>query len=133
MRNVSKQPLPTARNRLFALEFYKGMARQFPAGMVDRESMAITLEAETRTWAMSKATKDAAHGVHEGGIEARGDSLVKDLYWKKVHALVAVVCGKHTPGALLHSLKGGDFHSAKDLIDLSDDQLAKYFTDDVAY
>lgn len=133
MRNVSKHPLPTTGNRLFALEFYREMARQFPAGMVDRESMAITLEAETRTWAMSKAPEDAAHGVHEGGIEARGDSLVKDLYWGKVHALVAVVCGKHTPGALLHSLKEGDFHSAKDLIDLSDDQLAKYFTDDVAY
>lgn len=133
MRLESEHPLPATRNRLFGLEFYKEMARQFPADSVNHDFIAITLEAETYVWALSKAKKDAANLLHEGGLEAREESRVQQLYWGKLHAIVAVVSGRRTPGALLHSLTAGDFHRAKDLIELSDGTLATYFADDSAY
>ena len=50
-----------------------------------------------------------------------------DLYWKKVHAIVAAVCGKTDAGSLLQLLMAGQFREPKDLLDLTDKQLGDSF------
>ena len=107
-----------SRNRLFGLEFYKEMTRHFPSDRVNRESMAISLEAATHDWATN---------------EAKGSTESTDMYWRKVRAIVAVVSGKYNPGSLKNKILKGDFTQASDLVKVPEEKLAEYLKNELGF
>lgn len=131
MRSESPLSPPEGRNRLFALEFFKEMSRHFSSDKVNRDGMALALEAETYHWAQCKSGKDTE--TLQGGKPVAMDAKTNDMYWRKVRAIVAVVCGKYNPGTLMHDMMKGDFETARDLVELSDEKLSAYFKADLGY
>ena len=123
--------LPELRSRLFGLEFFKEMAQYFPADKVNREAIAVALEADTFRWAKAKS-KDTPTDAGEGAAE-RVESEVMKKYWGKVRTIVAVVCGKLKPGNLFYDMMNGDFESAKDLVEMPDDKFLAYAKRDASF
>ena len=95
-------------DRLLALEFFQSMASYFPEEKVNRESIARSLEAAVYKWSMGQYRKE-------------------DMYWPKVHAVVAAVCGKTKSGTLLDAIVAGEYESAMDVVTVSDDMLLHSF------
>ena len=106
------------RNRLFGLEYFKEMTQSFTTDKVNSEAMAAALEKATFEWA-SENTEKATDQEEPG-------SRWEDTYWKRIRALVAVVSGKHAPGALTEDILKGKFAEPRDLVSLSEKNLLKY-------
>jgi len=126
--------LPGIRSRLFGLEFFRDMAQYFPADKVNREAIALTLEAETYRWAKAKSRETPPPDDESGEGEAeRSESEVLKKYWKRVRTIVAVVCGKLKPGNLFYEIMNGDFESARDLVTMPDDKFLAYAKRDLGF
>ena len=95
---------------MFALEFLLQAAAHFPANKgVNEESVARSIEMAIYDWSQSQ----------------RGSWT--DIYWDKVHALVAAITGKRDIGTLVDMIMDGDFASPKLLMKLSVENLENSF------
>jgi hypothetical protein len=86
VRGPAVMEAPKEDPRLLALEFLLQMAEHFPAGAVNADCLARSLEAAVYEWA-----KLGASGEDDGWTIN---------YWAKIYALVAAVCGKQEKGTL---------------------------------
>jgi len=96
--------------RSHAMNFLEQMAKHFPTGKVNVDSVARSLEAEIYAWA-SKDPKVS-------------EDTWKPQYWMKMHCIVAAICGKRDPGTLMNLILDGDFAHPKEIVQLTDDVLA---------
>ena len=98
--------------RALALEFFKEAATRFESDKVKPESVVRAIEKAVYDWSRSQTDEKKADGV----------------YWEKVHAIVAGICGKdEQPGSLVTSISSGFFASPKDVASLSIDALVNHF------
>jgi hypothetical protein len=100
--------VPTDTQRAFALDFIREMATHFPAGKINVETFALSLEAAIFQWASKK------------------DNW-QDDYWDTVHCLVAAIAGKRDPGSLMSFVMEGHFTTPKELVLLPEKLLADSF------
>jgi hypothetical protein len=110
---VTAPTLP--KERLYGLAFLREMTSYLPSDKVNKNSVAIAIEKAVFEWASTQGQSSPA---------------LLDIYWKKVRAIVAAVCGKHSPGALMRDLMNGKFVEARNLVDLNDAKLWEYFQDE---
>lgn len=108
---VTNLEAPTEDPRALALEFLLQAAEHFDAGTVHGDSLARALEAAVYEWAQKNN---------------RGIAWT-NVYWDKVHALTAAMCGKHDNGSLLNLIAQGSFASPDKIAALSEDQLNESF------
>jgi len=108
---VSNLEAPTEDPRALALEFLLQTTEHFDAGTVHGGSLALALEAAIYEWAQKNN---------------RGIAWTS-VYWDKVHALTAAICGKHDRGSLLNLIAQGSFASPDKIAALSEDQLNDSF------
>jgi hypothetical protein len=95
--------------RALALEFLLDMAAFFPSSKVNKESIARGLE--------TAIYKDANNKTSDWAPE----------YWKKVHLLVAGICGKLQPTKLYNLVMNGRFETADQLVALPDKKIIEAF------
>ena len=84
------------------------MGEHFETGAVDPESLARSLEAAVYEWSQKKNNNN---------------NLWTTVYWDKVYALTAAICGKEAPGSLMRMIAQGQFSTPDKVAALSDDQL----------
>lgn len=104
---------PLEHPRSLALEFLLQMTEYFPEDSLCVEAFAQSLEGTIYAWAKKKSPTDT-------------DSC-NEIYWAKVHSLVAAICGKDEPGSLQNMILRGQFNEADKLVSISDDMLAASF------
>jgi hypothetical protein len=108
---------PTDDNRSFALDFLNQAARFIPKREnVNHDSIAQSLEAAVYKWSKKQ--------VGEGD---RFDWRALQVYWEKIHALVASISGRDRAGSIGSMIATGLFQSPEDIVSLSDDQLENSF------
>lgn len=111
--------------RFLGLEFLKAMASKFPdeSGM-DKEAVALAFENAIWSWTLKqkKGTLDK-----DSTKPTDSNAEQNDLYWDRVHAIVAAISGKAGSGTLMHLIKNGEFQSASKVVELGDDALLKSF------
>jgi hypothetical protein len=95
--------------RALALEFLLDMASFFPSSKVNKESIARGVEA----------------AIHRSANTKSSDWVPE--YWKKVHLLVAGICGKLQPTRLFSLVMNGRFETADQLVALPDKKLIDAF------
>lgn len=93
-------------DRAFALEFFQDAASRFPPEKANREAVARALEKAVFRWAKDNHGSDWV-----------------DPYWRKVHALVAAICGKRETGPIVGVILKGKYASARDLVLAPDETL----------
>lgn len=95
--------------RTLALEFFKEAAARLKSDKLNPDSVVRSIEKAIYEWSQSKPKKE-------------------ETYWKKVHCIIAAICGKYgKPGGLAHKISNGDFKRPQDILDISDDVLLKCF------
>ena len=95
-------------DRAFAFEFLEGATSRFPEERVNQGFMARALEAAVYQWSREHYKKD-------------------EVYWDKIHAITAAICGKTEPGTLVASIMAGEYATAKEVIMLPEDVLLRSF------
>jgi hypothetical protein len=117
-------------DRSLAIQFLRDMASQFP-GKIDAESTALSLEKAIFEWARMRAEKDCASGVRAEKDGASDVTLNKsswvDVYWDRVHAVVAAVCGKKESGTMMHLILSGDYATPMKVVDVREEDFRKSF------
>lgn len=106
---AENEPLPDFRS--YALHFLLQLAEQFPADKVNASGFARALE---------KAAYEDCKGT-----EASDEW--KEVYWQKIHAVVAGVAGKQGKGTLFDLIIQGKFQSPSQLVQLDEDILEESF------
>ena len=111
-----KSPLeaPKEDPRALALEFLTQAGDHFAVGTVDRHALARSLEAAIYEWSQNKNNDDNRIPWTK-------------VYWDKVYALTAAICGKEAPGSLMKMIAQGHFSTPHKVVALSDDQLNMSF------
>ena len=92
--------------RLLGLEFLLQMASHFPDDKVKVDSIAVLVEKAIFDWAGSK---------------------VGAMYWERLHAIAAGICGDSEPGSLMQQVLNGEIKTAKELVLLPDKKLYASF------
>ena len=112
---ISKPPTgtePTDSNRLFALEFLQQAVCFIPKNEnTSHDCIARSIEMAVYEW-----SKDQ-------GSEGNFDLAATDLYWEKIHTLVACISGRNRAGSLAAMIGRGAFKSATDIVKLKDEAL----------
>lgn len=98
--------------RSLAMEFFKEAATRFDPEKLKPESIVRAIEKAVYVWSRSQTDEKKADVI----------------YWEKVHAIVAGICGKdEQPGSLMSSISNGFFASPSDIATLSIDTLVNHF------
>jgi hypothetical protein len=128
---VGPQPnadLPSDVDRILALDFLQGMAQQLPSDRVDVDSASVSLEKALYEWAMSRAPPNGSSATIAGGASKPGKAPWVSLYWERLHALVAGVCGKKDSlGTLANLIVNGTYTTPARLVELSNEDFAKSY------
>lgn len=99
--------------RALALEFLLDMAAFFPSSKVNKDSIARSIEA----------------AIYNEARKLSSDWI--PCYWKKVHIIVAAICGKLQPTSLFNLLVTGRFDTADQLVGLPEKTFMEAFEGDI--
>lgn len=114
---------PADTDRSLALDFLMEMAAQLPADRVETSAVARSVELAIYQDALNQCRSVDGKGEVE-------KSAWVDGYWKKVHALVASVCGRRNAGTLVNRIMNGDFTTASQLVGVTGVKLRKSFAEE---
>ncbi len=106
---IQEPSIPLEGPRALALEFLLDMAAYFPSSKVNKEGIARAVEAAI----YKEASKQSSEWI--------------PLYWRKVHNLVAAICGKIQPTNLFDLIMSGRFETADQLVGLPEKTLMDVF------
>jgi hypothetical protein len=120
--------LPSDDDRILALDFLQGMAEQLPSDRIDVDAASVSLEKALYEWATSRTAGNGAPSAGVGGSSMPGKAPWVSLYWERLHALVAGVCGKKdTVGTLANLIVNGTYASPAKLVELASEDFAKSY------
>ena len=113
--------------RSLALEFLLQMAQQFPEGLVNVDAMARSMEHAIYHWAQNNCNKSAI--VSTASDVDRNDLSWVNVYWRKVHAIVAAFggCGNIEKGTFYTLLLQGKLDTPNTVVTASDDKYVAAF------
>jgi hypothetical protein len=101
--------------RIFASEFIRQGVCFIPRSQrINLDSVALSIEMAAYEWAKKS---------NQGNFDWRASQI----YWQKIHTLVACISGQDRPGSLAAMIGKGVFMSAADLLDLKDELLSYSF------
>lgn len=113
MTEEIQEPSTLEDPRALALEFLLDMSAFFPSSKVNKGSMARAVEA----------------AIYKDASTQSSDWV--PFYWKRVHLLVASICGKLQPTSLYDLIINGRFETADQLVGLPEKTLLEAFDGDL--